>query len=628
MDVVMLISWSHYYNRRGMFMIEKLEEYGRFLFGWAFRAMQSEMTMQESLNAKSERAYLTGTEIALLEDSSLFIIGIGILVLMEAFFVVVVISLLLHGVMELIIRCLVEGYSFLTREKRSRQRAAARRIQKRQEALLLQYVLESEERTKEMPDVLNMRINLHVIVIGAGLTGSFFLKEMIAYLHMKQENLIRTDITVFDPGSIGKEDLGAVYIREDLGQNRALLLSELLKEQYDYEVTAVPGDFSVGSPVLQISKRDYVFMVDCSDGSIPGDYRTEWKKLSAKRKLYLKFADAKLYLDDGSGTEPFFSNTEEKSEDFVWKHLERMFLVNLAMSKIVAVYEEGQIECGTFCVNEKMAQIRPQHHNDQKLDLPMGRKPTEVFHYQLVVVGTGGTGSYYLKELGAILSSLTKEERNSYALSIIDGDRVEQKNLDRQNFLKEDVGQHKAMVLAQALRDHYGIEVRAYPMYIDSAEQLKVVFKQMTGTYYRRTVPILIGSVDNHRARQEMEKWFRQTPTGIWIDAANEFHTGEVVAAVKKNGKMLSPSRPYYFPEIMRSREKRASELSCGVINQSSPQHRFTNMAAAMLALSATLGILRYGFLPYKIVYFDVFKGNAIPVNAGAERGIFFEDSE
>lgn len=47
-----------------------------------------------------------------------------------------------------------------------------------------------------------MRINLHVIVIGAGLTGSFFLKEMIAYLHMKQENLIRTDITVFDPGSI------------------------------------------------------------------------------------------------------------------------------------------------------------------------------------------------------------------------------------------------------------------------------------------------------------------------------------------------------------------------------------------------------------------------------------------
>lgn len=98
-------------------MIEKLEEYGRFLFGWAFRAMQSEITMQESLNAKSERAYLTGTEIALLEDSSLFIIGIGILVLMEAFFVVVIISLLLHGVMKLIRLCLAKGYSMSHKEK-------------------------------------------------------------------------------------------------------------------------------------------------------------------------------------------------------------------------------------------------------------------------------------------------------------------------------------------------------------------------------------------------------------------------------------------------------------------------------------------------------------------------------
>ena len=110
-------------------MIEKLEEYGRFLFGWAFRAMQSEMTMQESLNAKSERSYLTGTEIALLEDSSLFIIGIGILVLIEAFFLVAVISLLLHSVMKLIGLCLVKGYSCLTREKRYRKRAVARRIQ-------------------------------------------------------------------------------------------------------------------------------------------------------------------------------------------------------------------------------------------------------------------------------------------------------------------------------------------------------------------------------------------------------------------------------------------------------------------------------------------------------------------
>ena len=70
------------------------------------------------------------------------------------------------------------------------------------------------------------------------------------------------------------------------------------------------------------------------------------EKTVCEKKAVSEIRRCKAVLDDGSGTEPFFSNTEEKSEDFVWKHLERMFLVNLAMSKIVAVYEEGQIECG------------------------------------------------------------------------------------------------------------------------------------------------------------------------------------------------------------------------------------------------------------------------------------------
>ena len=83
---------------------------------------------------------------------------------------------------------------------------------------------------------------------------------MIAYLHMKQEK--------FDPdGYYGflilvqsvKRTL-ARYISGKILAERLLLLSELLKEQYDYEVTAVPGDFSVGSPVLQISPNGIMFL--------------------------------------------------------------------------------------------------------------------------------------------------------------------------------------------------------------------------------------------------------------------------------------------------------------------------------------------------------------------------------
>lgn len=48
----------------------------------------------------------------------------------------------------------------------------------------------------------------------------------------------------------------------------------------------------------------------------------------------------------------FFKYGREKRR-FCLEAFGKNVLVNLAMSKIVAVYEEGQIECGTFCVNEK-----------------------------------------------------------------------------------------------------------------------------------------------------------------------------------------------------------------------------------------------------------------------------------
>ena len=99
------------------------------------------------------------------------------------------------------------------------------------------------------------------------------------------------------------------------------------------------------------------------------------EKLSAKRKLYLKLQMQSCIWMTEAERNPFFSNTEEKSEDFVWKHLEECFGEPCHV-KDCGVYEEGQIECGTFCVNEKMAQIRPQHHNDQSWIFPWaGNQP-------------------------------------------------------------------------------------------------------------------------------------------------------------------------------------------------------------------------------------------------------------
>ena len=62
--------------------------------------------------------------------------------------------------------------------------------------------------------------------------------------------------------------------------------------------------------------------------------------------------------------------------------------------------------------------------------------------FNIVVVGTGATGSQLMPPLTQLLSNL-----EGHRLSIIDADHVEEKNLKNQKFLKEDIGKSKAQVI-------------------------------------------------------------------------------------------------------------------------------------------------------------------------------------
>ena len=57
--------------------------------------------------------------------------------------------------------------------------------------------------------------------------------------------------------------------------------------------------------------------------------------------------------------------------------------------------------------------------------------------YHVIVVGCGGTGSFFIKEFARFLSTTTHE----IYLTLIDGDTVEAQNLDRQAFQEEDIGE-------------------------------------------------------------------------------------------------------------------------------------------------------------------------------------------
>ena len=214
--------------------------------------------------------------------------------------------------------------------------------------------------------------------------------------------------------------------------------------------------------------------------------------------------------------------------------------------------------------------------------------------FSLIVIGSGGTGSYFLKEF----SRFYQQRRDIFnSMCIFDGDIVEDKNLMRQSFLPEDVGFNKASVMASVLNDAFDLNWTAYARYVTKAEEIKAAFSP-------NTIPVIVGCVDNHACRLVCEEIFGTHESCVYIDSANEFSSGEVVVAIKDKGRILGPVRSSYFPEIKEGDLRAVTEISCEELNNSSPQHIATNMLAGNILLSCICNLISGGLKP-GVVYFD-----------------------
>lgn len=211
--------------------------------------------------------------------------------------------------------------------------------------------------------------------------------------------------------------------------------------------------------------------------------------------------------------------------------------------------------------------------------------------YDIIVLGTGGTGTFFMKELSRFLYENTGSIGSMYC---IDGDRVEHKNIERQSFQEEDIGLSKAAVMASVLNETFNLRWKAIDAYITKAEEIEKLFNR---------TPIIVGCVDNHAARLVLEKVFRNRKDIYYLDSANEFSSGEVVFSVMKNGRCLSPVRSHYFKDILKGDLRNVTEMSCEELNNASPQHIATNMLAGNILLSEVCNILNdtphYGFVTF-----------------------------
>lgn len=94
---------------------------------------------------------------------------------------------------------------------------------------------------------------------------------------------------------------------------------------------------------------------------------------------------------------------------------------------------------------------------------------------KIVMLGAGGTGAHIAPHLYRLLYALDRPVK----FIICDGDKVEEKNLVRQNFTEADLGENKAKVIAERYSDVFGLETSYVPHFIESAERLKVLINEM-----------------------------------------------------------------------------------------------------------------------------------------------------
>lgn len=244
--------------------------------------------------------------------------------------------------------------------------------------------------------------------------------------------------------------------------------------------------------------------------------------------------------------------------------------------------------------------------------------PDRKMHFDIVQVGCGGNGGYITQRLAKLLSSLQSldPDKTTFDYTLVDLDRVEDKNLQRQPFLPRDLNKNKAKVLAERYGKSYSFPIFYREEFVESVEELSKCFRTSEETYIaeagRIIFRVLIGAVDNHASRKIMHQYFNGDLSLIYVDCGvdgvllegtdeektRSGYAGHCVVGVHHNLTILSPVAEIY-PDILEDKESLLPSQSCGQNIVSQPQRMQTNEMAALI----TMGYLNQIFAERRLYH-------------------------
>lgn len=174
----------------------------------------------------------------------------------------------------------------------------------------------------------------------------------------------------------------------------------------------------------------------------------------------------------------------------------------------------------------------------------------------IILFGAGGTGSRLMPQMAQLVRTCVRKFNplawlERLPIYVIDGDRVEDKNLMRQNFIARDVGQYKANVLANRYSNAFDIPIYAGNFFLGSGPEganniigydrsnIRLTFEGCLDPLSFRNAVIIL-AVDSASARRSILNFIsravnsnlfpenKDTGNLFIIDAGNEDTFGQV----------------------------------------------------------------------------------------------------
>lgn len=239
----------------------------------------------------------------------------------------------------------------------------------------------------------------------------------------------------------------------------------------------------------------------------------------------------------------------------------------------------------------------------------------------ICLIGVGGTGSYLAQGLAKLASGY----RLQLDITLIDPDKIEEKNCSRQNFHYHEIGQNKAQALAYRLNQQYGLSIAAIAEKGEKhVKQPAIGYKNCSnwGDHTPIIDPnrLIITCVDSVAAR----KHYRHC--GPWLDLGNGETTGQALYGTAFDAKQLQhdlknwhktptvghlPNAWLAF-DLENHTEPKTKPVACAD-HPFAEQGIFANEWAAQAGLAILHQLLIKGELTTPAIYFDTAKGRMTP---------------